>query len=68
MPNLLDFSCKSPLAVAELDLYCQTEGEQRQLAEIISIAEGRHKPCGLLLSPLSTHCSVPACLYRSWPP
>ena len=33
MPKILGFSCKSPVAVAELDLYCQTEGEQRQPAK-----------------------------------
>ena len=68
MPKLLDFSCKSPVALAELDLLCQTEGEQRQTANTPpSLRFPGNLWCAVLhlLSHLIAHCSVPACLYPS---
>ncbi len=71
MPDLLDFSCKSTIAVTELALSCQTEGEQRQPEKLFTIPG---VPCSLVVcctalaepfEHMQGLCDVPACLHPS---
>ncbi len=70
MPNPLDFSCKSPIAVAELALSCETEGEQRQPAKIFpspGFLEVLWCAAPHLLSPPSTCRGTAMCLLACTP-